>query len=60
MNSMSFFFIGLIIIPFTVFIIWLLRQDKKKNYLGLAVLMAAILAAIFVAIYVDAKYMKPL
>lgn len=60
MNSMSFLFIGLMLVPYTLFIIWLLRQDKRKNYLALAVLMAAIIAVLIVAIYVDAKYMvKP-
>jgi len=56
--SMSLFFLILIVIPFIGFIIWLLRQDKRKNYLGIIVLMAAILAAIFVAIYVDTKFME--
>ncbi|MET3114819.1 putative membrane protein YqjE [Pedobacter sp. CG_S7] len=58
MNSMSFLFIGLMLVPFTIFLIWLMRQDKKKNYLGMAVLLIAILATVIVAIYVDAKYMK--
>ncbi len=58
MNSMSFLFLGLIMVPFIAFIIWLLRQDKRKNYLGMIVLMVAILGAIAVAIYVDAKFMK--
>ena len=56
--SMSIFFLVLIVIPFIGFIIWLLRQDKRKNYLGIIVLMVAILAAIFVAIYVDTKFME--
>ena len=55
---MSFLFLGLIMVPFIAFIIWLLRQDKRKNYLGMIVLMVAILGAIAVAIYVDAKFMK--
>ncbi len=59
MNSMSLFFIMVIVIPFIAFIIWLLRQDKRKNYLGIVVLMAAIIAAVFVAFWVDAKFMKP-
>jgi uncharacterized membrane protein YqjE len=58
MNAMSLLFLGLIVIPFIAFIIWLLRQDKRKNYLGLIVLMVAILGAIAVAIYIDAKYMN--
>lgn len=58
MNSMSFLFVGLMLIPFVLFIIWLFKQDKKKNYLGLAILLIAIVLVVIVAIYVDAKYMK--
>lgn len=58
MNATSFIFFGLMLIPFIVFIVWLIKQDKKRNYLGLAVLLAAIIVAVIVAIYVDAKYMK--
>lgn len=58
MNSMSFLFLGLMVVPFTIFIIWLMKQDKRKNYLGLAVILAAIIAAVLVAIYVDGKFMK--
>ena len=56
---MSLFFILVIVIPFIGFIIWLLRQDKRKNYLGIVVLMAAIIAAVLVAFWVDAKFMQP-
>lgn len=58
MSTTSFIFFGLMLIPFIIFIIWLVKQDKKRNYLGLAVLLAAIIVAVIVAIYVDAKYMK--
>ena len=58
MSSMSFVFLGLMVIPFTIFIIWLMKQDKRKNYLGLAVILAAIIAAVLVAIYVDSKFMQ--
>ena len=58
MSSMSFVFLGLMVIPFTIFIIWLMKQDKRKNYLGLAVILAAIIAAVLVAMYVDSKFMQ--
>lgn len=57
MNSMSFLFLGLMVIPFAIFIFWLMKQDKRKNYVGLAVIMAAIIAAVLVAIYVDSKFL---
>lgn len=59
MNSMSFLFFGLMLIPFILFLAWVVKQDKKKNYIGLAVLVLAILIAAYVAINVDLKYMSP-
>jgi len=59
MNSMSFLFFGLMLIPFILFLIWLVKQDKKKNYIGLAVLVVAIVIAAYVAINVDLKFMNP-
>jgi uncharacterized membrane protein len=50
---------GLMLVPFLIFMVWLVKQDKRKNYMGLAVLLAAIILAVIVAIYVDAKYMGP-
>lgn len=58
MNATSLIFFGLMLIPFVLFIAWLIKQDKKKNYLGLVVLLAAIILAVIVAIYVDAKFMQ--
>lgn len=59
MNSMSFLFFGLMLIPFVLFLIWLVKQDKKRNYIGLAVLVVAIIIAAYVAINVDMKFMTP-
>jgi hypothetical protein len=59
MNSMSFLFFGLMLVPFILFLIWLVKQDKKKNYLGLGLLVVAILIAAYVAINVDLKFMTP-
>lgn len=58
MTTMSYFFFGVMLIPFIIFILWLLKQDKRKNYLGIAVLLAAIVLAVIVAVYVDAQFMK--
>ena len=59
MNSMSFLFFGLMLIPFILFLIWLVKQDKKKNYLGIVLLVIAIIIAAYVAINVDLKFMNP-
>lgn len=59
MSTMSFVFFGLMLIPFVLFLIWLVKQDKKKNYLGLTILAVAIIIAAYVAINVDLKFMSP-
>lgn len=59
MNSMSLLFFGLMLIPLVLFILWVVKQDKKKNYIGLAILVVAIVIAAYVAINVDMKYMSP-
>jgi len=59
MSSMSYLFFGLMLIPFILFLIWIVKQDKKKNYIGLAVLVVAIAIAAYVAINVDMKFMNP-
>ncbi|RZM20512.1 MAG: hypothetical protein EOO88_35970 [Pedobacter sp.] len=57
MSTMSFVFIGLMLIPFIAFLAWVIRQDKRKNYMGIAILIAAIIVAVIVAITIDAKFM---
>jgi hypothetical protein len=59
MSTMSFVFFGMMLIPFVLFLIWLVKQDKKKNYIGLTILAAAIIIAAYVAINVDLKFMSP-
>lgn len=59
MSAMSFLFFGLMLIPFILFLTWLVKQDKKKNYIGLAILAVAIVIAAYVAINVDLKFMSP-
>lgn len=57
MNSMSFLFFGLMLVPLIIFLIYLIKQDKKRNYIGLAILVIAIFVAAYVIINVDAKFM---
>jgi len=59
MNSMSFLFFGMMLIPFVLLLIWMIKQDKNKNYIGLVVLVAAIFIAAYVAVNVDMKFMNP-
>jgi hypothetical protein len=59
MNSMSFLFFGMMLIPFILLLVWMIKQDKNKNYIGLVVLVAAIFIAAYVAVNVDMKFMNP-
>ena len=59
MNSMSFLFFGLMLVPLILFLVWMIKQDKNRNYIGLIVLVIAILLAAYTIITVDAKYMLP-
>jgi len=59
MNSMSFLFFGLMLVPLILFLVWMIKQDKNRNYIGLVVLVIAILLAAYTIITVDAKYMLP-
>ncbi|KIO76951.1 hypothetical protein TH53_12080 [Pedobacter lusitanus] len=59
MSSMSFLFFGMMLIPFILLLIWMIKQDKNKNYIGLVVLVAAIFIAAYVAVNVDMKFMNP-
>ncbi|MCX2486331.1 hypothetical protein [Pedobacter sp. MR2016-24] len=59
MSTMSYVFFGLMLIPFVLFLMWVVKQDKKKNYIGLAILAVAIIIATYVAIQVDLKFMAP-
>ncbi|WP_367864433.1 hypothetical protein [Pedobacter sp. WC2423] len=56
---MSFLFFGMMLIPFILLLIWMIKQDKNKNYIGLVVLVAAIFIAAYVAVNVDMKFMNP-
>lgn len=54
---MSFVFFGLMLIPLIAFLIWVIKQDKKKNYLGLLLLIVGIVIATYTIITLDKKFM---
>lgn len=57
MNAASYVFFGLLLVPLVVFLIWLIRKDKKKNYIGLFVLIAMAIIALIAIIKYDTKFM---
>jgi uncharacterized membrane protein YqjE len=55
---MSFVFFGLMLIPLIVFLIWVIKKDKKRNYLGLAVLVFMMIVAIYAIVKFDSNFIK--
>lgn len=58
MQANSFIFFGLLLIPLIAFLIWMVRQDKKKNYLGLVLLLIGVVIAAYTIIRLDAAFIK--
>ena len=59
MGANSFIFFGLLLIPLLVFLVWMIKQDKKRNYLGLFFLILGIVIATYTIIILDKKYLNP-
>ncbi|MGI4727659.1 MAG: KUP/HAK/KT family potassium transporter [Janthinobacterium lividum] len=46
MGTASFIFWAIFVLPLVAFLIWLMRQDKKKGTTGLFVLILGVIGAI--------------
>lgn len=57
MGTMSYIFFGLMLIPAIAFLVWMIKQDKKKNYLGLFFLILGVLIATYTIIRLDKDFM---
>lgn len=58
MGASSFIFFGLLLIPLVVFLVWIIKQDKKRNYLGLIFLLLGIFIAAYTIIKLDSSFLK--
>ncbi|WP_316772690.1 hypothetical protein [Pedobacter frigiditerrae] len=58
MGANSFIFFGLLLIPLIIFLVWMIKQDKKRNYLGLVLLVVGIIIATYTIITLDKKFLK--
>lgn len=56
---MSYVFMGLMVFPLVLFLIWLIKQNKKKTYLAMILLAIGIIAASFVIIKYDSSFRLP-
>ncbi len=59
MGTNSFIFFGLMLIPLLIFLVWIIKQDNKRNYLGLFFLVLGIVIATYTIVVLDKKYLKP-
>ncbi|RZL41400.1 MAG: hypothetical protein EOP00_24920 [Pedobacter sp.] len=58
MGANSFIFFGLLLIPLIIFLIWMIKQDKKRNYLGLFFLVVGVIIAAYTIIKLDRTFME--
>ena len=58
MQATSFIFFGLLLIPLIVFLVWLIKQDKRRNYVGIGLLIAGVIIAIYTIVRLDSSFVK--
>ncbi len=58
MGTNSFIFFGLLLVPLIIFLVWIIKQDKKRNYVGLALLVFGIIIAAYTIIKLDDTFME--
>lgn len=58
MGVMSFVFFGLMLVPLIIFLVWLIKKDKNRNYIGLVVLILMTVIAIVAIVKIDAHFME--
>ena len=59
MAATSYIFFGLLLLPLILFLVWVIKQDKKKSYIGLLLLVAGMVIAAYSIIKLDKKYTQP-
>ena len=59
MAATSYIFFGLLLLPLILFLAWVIKQDKKKSYIGLLLLVAGMVIAAYSIIRLDKKYTQP-
>jgi uncharacterized membrane protein YqjE len=58
MGTMSYIFFGLMLFPLLAFLVWAIKQDKRKNYIGLALLVVGIIIATYTILSLDKNFME--
>ena len=58
MNIISIVFFGLMLVPLIVFLVWIIKKDKNRNYIGLSVLVFMAIVAIYAIVKFDSNFVK--
>ncbi len=58
MQATSFIFFGLLLLPLIIFLVWVIKQDKKRNYLGLVLLVIGAIIAAYTIVRLDSSFVK--
>lgn len=56
MGTMSYVFFGLMLVPLLAFLVWVIKQDKRRNYIGLSLLFIGIVIAAYTIIKLDKNF----
>ncbi len=59
MVATSYIFFGLLLLPLIIFLVWVIKQDKRRSYVGLLLLVAGMIIAIYSIIKLDKKFTQP-
>lgn len=59
MAATSLIFFGVLLLPLILFLIWLFKQDKKRSYIGIFLLVAGMIIAAYSIIKLDRKFTEP-
>jgi uncharacterized membrane protein YqjE len=58
MGTMSYIFFGLMLVPLIALLVWIIKQDKKRNYIGLSLLVIGMVIAAYTIIKLDKNFMR--
>jgi len=58
MYTMSLVFFGLMLIPLVIFLVWIIKKDRHKNYLGLVILAIMTVITAYIIVNFDKKFME--
>ena len=56
MAATSYIFFGLLLLPLIIFMVWIIKQDKKRSYVGLLLLIVGMVIAAYSIIKLDKKF----